>query len=163
MDAGVWVKALVNWLHLSAAVVWLGAIFTAPLIMARALGPEPEAARSRLRGRYYTAFSPVAWAALALLTLTGTVRAAAHLENGWHDLWATPWGKLLFLKLAAVAALVWAGAYSTYRLAPRIAASERRLAPGDRAAAREAAKRLHRLNLASVALGLFILLIVTFL
>lgn len=163
MTAGALLKALVDWLHLSAAVVWLGAIFTAPLIMVRTIGPEPEVARARLRGRYHAAFSPVAWGALALLTLTGTVRAAAHLENGWSDLWATPWGNLLLLKLIAVAAMVGAGAYGSYRLAPRIAAGQRRLAPGDRAAAQEAAQQLHRLNVASVALGLFILLIVTFL
>lgn len=116
-------KALVNWLHLSAAMVWLGAIFTTPLVMTQALESERESVRLRVKARYHSALSPIAWSALGLLTVTGIIRAIGHLENGWSDLIVTDWGRLLLMKLAIIGVMVSAGAYARYRLIPRLQTS----------------------------------------
>ena len=158
------VKAFVDWLHLSAAILWLGAIFTSPLVFARALGGERETVQLRLRARYIGALSPVAWSALATLAVTGVIRAAAHLENGWGDLIASAWGRLLLAKLAAVALMVAAGAYAAYRLVPQLTAGNgREPRPEARTDRRDVERKLHALSLLTAALGFVVLFIVTLL
>jgi len=152
---------LVNWLHLSAAMVWLGAIFTGAAVFFRKDDGHIHAAKGKLSAAFYRVFSPYAWAALAVLVITGSLRAAGHLEGGVGDLLTTVWGRLLSAKLVLVMLLVGIGAYVTYGLAPRIDARPKTALEVERHAALEL--RLRILCALGALMGLGILFIVTLL
>ncbi len=141
-------KALINWLHLTAAMVWLGAIFTTPLVLTQVLANERENIRQRVKARYHTCLSPVAWGALGVLTITGLIRAMSHLDQGWTDLITTEWGRLLSFKILLIGVMVTAGAYARYRLIPRIERS---------------AGTLQLISVGTAALGLALLWVITLL
>ncbi|HEX2027241.1 MAG TPA: copper resistance protein CopC [Nitriliruptorales bacterium] len=85
--------------HLLAAGVWAGGI----VAMARLRPPggwRGEDARQLVRR-----FSPVAVPAFVVTVATGTLRGTQELV-GLHDLWATSYGQVLLLKVAAVGAMV---------------------------------------------------------
>lgn len=116
-------KVILSWLHLSAAVVWLGAVFSGGVVARRAARRERQTVRDRIVASFYGAFSPFAWGALGVLVLTGIVRAQSHLPGGAKDLILTDWGNLLLLKLVVATLLMAAGAYTTYGLVPRLDSS----------------------------------------
>lgn len=120
MDEGTLLKALVNWAHLSAAMLWLGMIFTSPLVMGLAVKGENPSVQARIKARYYGTLSPFAWACMGVLAVTGILRTMGHLENGWGDLLTTSWGQLLLFKLGVVTTMVAAGAWGRYRIVPQI-------------------------------------------
>lgn len=85
--------------HLAAMTVWGGGVVAALLLWR---GADRVAALRR--------FGPVAIGAVAVLVVTGTVRALRSIDP-LPALWSTSWGRLLLLKLALVAlALVLAAA-----------------------------------------------------
>lgn len=125
MPAGL--KLLVNWLHLSAAVIWLGAIFAnllafLPALRASGLG---ERERVKLRAAYLQTFSLTAWITLTILLLSGAVKLYLHADHVAPGLAATPWGRLLVLKWVLIAIMIGGGAYSTYVLVPSLQTTKR--------------------------------------
>ena len=88
--------ALVLWVHVLSACVWIGGQVTvlAVLPVVRATPGLPAAV-----GRQ---FQRVAWPAFALLVVTGLLNVW-YLRIGWTDLWTTPAGRTLAVKLGLVA------------------------------------------------------------
>ncbi len=96
-------------LHLLATAIWLGGL-TALLITLH---------RAELTPATVTRFSRLAFASVIVLVITGTYQSWRGLGS-WDALTGTTYGKLLTLKLAAVALLIGAAAVSrrwTARLA----------------------------------------------
>lgn len=101
-----------TWLHLLAAVVWIGGMFfmqivlTPPVIK---MGIPPQFVRimGMSRFRYF------AWGAMAVAALTGVIKAVIA-GRIWklEVLWSTPWGVALmtkvffFLIMAAIATFI---------------------------------------------------------
>ena len=142
-------------------MLWLGVIFTTPLIMSRALADERESLQARLREKMHQALSPIVRMALAVLAVTGALRTHHHLENGWGDLLHTSWGHLLVAKVLIVSLMVVTGAFVSYRLIPQLKSrigQHRSPVPIPAVFA-----RLDRLNVATIVLGLTLLAIVTLL
>lgn len=113
-DAGhSWLSELADWVHLTAAMLWVGGLVQLLLVVWPA---APE-----LRRTAFLRFSRLATVLVACLLVAGTYLSILRFPNV-HDLWTTGYGHVLLLKLSLVAlALLW-GAAHHFVAAPRLAA-----------------------------------------
>lgn len=154
-------------LHILAAVVWIGGmVFLAAVLI-------PVLRRARTTGGQYgelihragIQFRNVGWVALAVLIVTGFVNLGrwgvdfSRLTS--PQLWASPWGHILAVKLALVATALTISAVHDFVVGPR-ATRKLREAPGSEEALklRRAAGWMGRGNLVVavviVALGVML-------
>jgi copper transport protein len=112
-DAGhSWLSELADWVHLSAATLWVGGLVQLAAVVWPA---APE-----LRRTAFLRFSRLATVLVALLLAAGTYLSVLRLAHV-HDLWRTGYGHVLLVKLGLVVlALTW-GAVHQFLAAPRIA------------------------------------------
>jgi len=115
-DAGhSWVSELADWVHLTAAMLWVGGLVML-LVVIWPAAPE-------LRRTAFLRFSRLATVLVACLLAAGTYLSVLRFPNV-HDLWTTGYGHVLLIKLSLVAlALLW-GAAHHFVAAPRLAAGE---------------------------------------
>jgi copper transport protein len=101
-------------IHLTAMAIWMGGLVTLVTIVLR--HPDaPADARKGGQRRYQAAtaeaaravsrFSPIALGCVAAIVATGTYQAWRGVGS-WGALFATPYGRLLLVKIVAVCALV---------------------------------------------------------
>jgi copper transport protein len=111
-DAGhSWLSELADWVHLSAATLWVGGLVQLAVVIWPA---APE-----LRRAAFLRFSRLATVLVALLLVAGTYLSILRLPQV-RDLWATGYGHVLLVKLSLVAlALAW-GAVHHFVAVPRI-------------------------------------------
>jgi putative copper export protein len=111
-DAGhSWLSELADWVHLSAAILWIGGLVQ---LIAVVWPAAPE-----LRRTAFLRFSRLATVLVALLLVAGTYLSILRLPH-LHDLWTTGYGHVLLVKLGLVAlALSW-GAVHHFIAVPRI-------------------------------------------
>jgi len=111
-DAGhSWLSELADWVHLSAAILWIGGLVQ---LVAVVWPAAPE-----LRRTAFLRFSRLATVLVALLLVAGTYLSVLRLPHV-HDLWTTGYGHVLLVKLGLVAlALTW-GAVHHFLAVPRI-------------------------------------------
>jgi copper transport protein len=112
-DAGSsWLSELADWVHLSAACIWIGGLLQLALVVLP-LAPQ-------LRRTAFLSFSRVATVLVALLLLAGTYLSVLRLPH-LRDLWSTGYGHVLLVKLGLVAlALAW-GALHRLIAVPEVA------------------------------------------
>ena len=142
--------------HLLAAAIWIGALVVLVFVILQSIraqnGPGAEFAYHALK-----TFSGIGAAAVALLILSGLV-------NGWFligprhlpQLFTTPYGLLLDVKLLLFAAMLALAATNRFRLNPRLAAALRSGTTGD-----QPLEALRRSVLAEAGLGLLVLFVVS--
>jgi copper transport protein len=101
-DAGSsWKSELADWVHLSAACLWIGGLVQLALVVLP-LAPE-------LRRPAFLRFSQLATVLIALLLAAGIYLSILRLPH-LHDLWSTGYGHVLLVKLGLVTiALAWGG------------------------------------------------------
>ena len=101
-DAGSsWKSELADWVHLSAACIWIGGLVQLAVVVLP-LAPD-------LRRAAFLRFSTLATVLVALLIAAGTYLSILRLPHV-HDLWTTGYGHVLLVKLGLVAiALGWGG------------------------------------------------------
>ena len=111
-DAGhSWLSELADWVHLSAAMLWVGGLVQLAVVVWPAW---PE-----LRATAFRRFSRLATVLVGLLLGAGTYLSVLRLPHA-HDLWTTGYGHVLLVKLGLVAlALTW-GAAHHFLAVPRI-------------------------------------------
>jgi copper transport protein len=111
-DAGhSWFSELADWVHLSAAMLWVGGLVQLAAVVWPA---APE-----LRRGAFLRFSRLATVLVALLLAAGTYLSVLRLPHV-HDLWRTGYGHVLLVKLGLVAlALTW-GAAHHFLVVPRV-------------------------------------------
>jgi copper transport protein len=102
------VEVVADVVHVAAASVWLGGLVALALSF-HAPGDRAETLRR---------FSNVALVSVAVLVVTGVVRALSELHSV-SQLWTTGYGRALLVKTALLAALVAIGWFNRYRLLPR--------------------------------------------
>lgn len=103
--AGVIWAGLVLWLHLLAAILWVGGQLFLVLVVLPVLRRElPESARLRVvaAGRR---FSVISAGALAVLVVSGLLNAAVH-GISWSIVRGTAWGHVLVAKAALVGLVI---------------------------------------------------------
>jgi copper transport protein len=111
-DAGSsWLSQLADWLHLSAASLWVGGLVQ----LAFVVWPlEPE-----LRRRAFLRFSRLATGLIVVLLAAGTYLSVLRLQR-LADLWSEGYGQVLLVKLGLVSlALLW-GAAHHFLVRPRL-------------------------------------------
>ena len=106
-----WLAELADWVHLTAAMLWVGGLVQ---LVAVVWPAAPE-----LRRTAFLRFSRLATVCVALLLGAGTYLSIVRLPHV-RDLWTTGYGHVLLVKLALVAtALLW-GAAHKFLAVPRI-------------------------------------------
>jgi copper transport protein len=112
-DAGhSWLSELADWVHLGAAMLWVGGLVQ---LFAVVWPAAPE-----LRRQAFLGFSRLATVLVALLLAAGTYLSVLRFPHV-HDLWRTGYGRVLLVKLSLVAlALAW-GAAHRFLAAPALA------------------------------------------
>jgi copper transport protein len=108
----------VQWAHLAAFATWIGGL--AALLIA--VGSQPSPAKAAAVRR----FSQVAAASLAVVGLTGLLRAVDEVA-AWNALVGTLFGKLVVVKVALLLALAALGAWNRFRSVPAVERSLRGL------------------------------------
>jgi uncharacterized membrane protein len=113
-------------LHVLAAITWLGGLFFFGLVGAPVVRRmEPAALRQRLFHVLGLRFRVVGWSALAVLVATGLVNLHYRGLLRWRGtlgegaFWATPLGRALAVKLAAVAAMLVVSFFHDWVYGPR--------------------------------------------
>jgi copper transport protein len=106
-----WKTEIADWLHLSAASLWIGALATMALLLWTG---APE-----LRKAAFMRFSRLATVLIAVVLGAGVYLAIVRLPNV-SDLWTTGYGRVLLVKVGLVSfALLW-GAFHHFVVAPAL-------------------------------------------
>jgi putative copper export protein len=142
---GRWTGASVvaDSLHVVGAGGWLGSLLVVVTVgLPLALRSE-EGRRGRTVAFLIESFSPTAMLFAGLVAATGVFASWIHLTS-LSDLWTTPYGRTLLLKLALLLGVFGTGAYNWLRVKP---------SPGGEAAAHH----LRRSATVELLVGLFLL------
>jgi uncharacterized membrane protein len=110
----IYAAILNGWLHLLAAVVWIGGAYFSSQILAPAAGELPPAEAGKLNRAVAGRATPTIWAAILLVVVTGMVRMAGLGFFNPDILIGTPYGNVLSIKLFLVAVMVFIGALTTW-------------------------------------------------
>ena len=106
-----WKTEIADWLHLSAASLWIGALATMALLMWTG---APE-----LRKAAFMRFSRLATVLIAVVLGAGVYLAIVRLPHV-SDLWSSGYGRVLLVKIGLVSfALLW-GAFHHFVVAPAL-------------------------------------------
>jgi copper transport protein len=112
VDAGAsWKSQLADWVHLSAASLWLGGLLSL-LVCVWPVAPD-------LRREAFLRFSRLATVLVALIVGAGVYLSILRLPQ-LSDLWTADYGRVLMVKLALVSlALLW-GAFHHFVVRPAL-------------------------------------------
>ena len=115
-----WLSAFVDMAHAGSAGVWLGGLLALTLAAPRVARTVARAERSAFSRELVVRFSTIALVSVAVLALTGFVRALFEL-NSVSQLWSTGYGRAIIIKSGLLALLIVIGWFNRYRLVPRLA------------------------------------------
>lgn len=115
------VMVVINLAHVLAAGVWTGGTvgLLVTIIQSR-VGDSNKTAETIGTVDATNRFASLAAAVLLPVVISGAVMAFLVLD-GWSDLFTTPWGRLLLIKMVAVGAALLIGAHHHFRVVPRLA------------------------------------------
>jgi putative copper resistance protein D len=139
-----------DFLHLTAAAAWAGALTPLALVLRAAGGDTASLAVARTATLRFSAFGAVA---VGTLLVTGLINSF-YLVGSIPALVGTDYGRLLAAKVALFFAMVAVAAINRFRLTPRLV-PDATLAP-----ARHVLRRLRRNALIEIVLGAVIIAIV---
>jgi putative copper resistance protein D len=110
-------------LHILSAVIWIGGMFFLALVVVPATRGLPPAERAALFGTVGRRFRTVGWVCIAILIVTGMVNSG-YRGVTWEnlttaELWGSPFGSTLALKLGVVAVMLGLSIYHDVVLGPR--------------------------------------------
>lgn len=151
------------WLHIMAAVVWVGGTIFLVIVLVPAIRrPQFAGVASALIRFAALRFRWVGWVCFCVFVFTGIVNLAAR-GIGWQELqeavfWQGSFGRTLAIKLIIVAAILTISGFHDLFLGPRAAAAwESDAASAETLRLRRQAVQLGRLNLllalAAIILG----------
>ncbi len=110
-----WLHAVANFAHVTTAAIWAGGVAMLVLTMRRRRSDDRPIQALQLAMR----FSVVATVALVAAGLAGFALAVIVLDS-ISEIWLTPWGRLLVLKVALVGAAAAGGAYNHRIVVPAL-------------------------------------------
>lgn len=114
-----WLDTLVLWIHILAAISWVGGM----IFVAFIAGPYirrtfPPAERTPLMAAIGQRFSYLGWSAIFTLIATGIYNAVRFLRS-WENLWHTEFGHILLAKISLVAIMIALSITHDFFLGPR--------------------------------------------
>ena len=109
--------------HILSAIIWIGGMFFLALVVVPVTRGMPPPQRAMLFGAVGRRFRAVGWVCIGLLLVTGTINAAYRGVN-WanlfsSELWGSPFGTTLALKLGLVALMLAMSVYHDFVIGPR--------------------------------------------
>jgi putative copper resistance protein D len=139
-------------LHILSAIIWVGGMFFLALVVVPVARGLPPAERAALFGAVGRRFRAVGWGCIGVLLVTGVVNMSYRgvtLDNVFTaELWASPFGSTLALKVAVVVALLILSAVHDFVLGPRSMRVLERVGhgtPAEQRASAQLAERMRRL------------------
>ncbi len=114
-DGPRWLHAGANLIHVVTAATWAGGVTMLALVIARRNRNNIATRSLQLAVR----FSVVATVALVAAGIAGVVLSVVILDSP-SQLWSTPWGQLLLVKVALVALAAAGGAYNHKIIVPEL-------------------------------------------
>jgi copper transport protein len=106
---GGFLPVAADWLHVTAASLWMGGLLGFPILLTGPLRAMPAETRAKLLGHIVPRFSKVATMAVMSLILTGLVAILLHVPS-LSALQSTPYGRALSVKLGLLIFLLALGA-----------------------------------------------------
>ena len=141
------------WLHIMAAIVWVGGTIFLVIVLVPAIRrPQFAGVASMLIRWTALRFRWVGWVCFGVFLLTGAFNLLAR-GIGWHELgdpffWQGSFGRTLAIKLIVVALILAISGFHDFFLGPRAAAAwESNAASAETLRLRRQAVQLGRLNL----------------
>ena len=131
-------------LHLLGAVVWVGGMFFALLVLRPSLSVLEPAQRLALHGQVFRRFFLIVWHAMPVVLLSGYALVFMGLDGFRGTPWTVHVMHLAGLVMAVVYAVLFFGPWRGMRAA---------LADSDRAAAAGCAARIRQLILVNLVIG----------
>lgn len=152
------------WLHILAAIIWIGGMFFLVLVVVPWMRSGGEVDAGRFLRETGTRFRAVGWWCFAVVAITGTfnlwmrgVRLGDFTSGAWLS---SPFGSAVAIKLAIFTLVLVVSAVHDFSLGPRAAiAIERDPGSPEAARFRRRASLLGRLN-ALFALGILALAVI---
>ena len=132
-DMSLLMYVLSVFLHIVAAVVWVGGILFLVVVIVPAVRKPPlQESRALLFEVVGTAFRPIGW--ICLVVLVGTGLTNLHFRgvlNSVHDpaFWGSPFGQVLGVKVIAVSLLILLSMVHDFWIGPESSRASRE-APG---------------------------------
>ncbi|GAC1626142.1 MAG: hypothetical protein NVS4B2_05220 [Chloroflexota bacterium] len=110
----------IDWLHLLGASLWFGGQMYILFILIPSMRNVPYS-RDNVRAFLQTLnrFSVVAYASVALFTLSGPINGKIHIDS-WYALFNSVYGRTLMVKVILTALMMLTSAVTVYALRPRI-------------------------------------------
>ena len=158
VSTGAGLAIAVDWVHLSAAAIWVGGLVFLLFALLPALGPVGGPGRTRLLADLVPRFSTVAAASVAIIFVTGAFQTWRLLDR-LGDITEIRWGKALLLKIALALVLVGLGAFNLLVVRPRLTAYARRMDRGTRELAATLRARFRRAVLTEVLVAAVVVLV----
>jgi copper transport protein len=129
-DDGGWLSSFADWVHLSAAALWIGGLLSLGLVVWK---------DRSLRRTAFWRFSEIAGPLVAIVVGAGVYMTFKRFP-AVHDLWDVGYGRLLLVKLGLVSLALGWGAFHHFVIrprldSPRVAARLRRSLAGEAAVA----------------------------
>jgi len=148
-----------NFLHLLAATVWVGGSLAIPLVITPVIRNKlPPEKRIEMIAAMGARFRPYAWAALAVLALTGARRmmlAFAGLPDVGRALQETAYGQALRAKILLFVVLIVIQSIHDFVLGPRLRKMARDQSPD--------LARMRKLTIGLAGGGLLLTLVILYL
>jgi copper transport protein len=110
-----WKSELADWVHLSAASLWIGGLAT---LVALVWYGAPD-----LRRVAFRRFSELATVSIALVLAAGVYLSVVRLPH-LHDLWTVGYGQVLLVKIGLVACVLAWGGFHKFVVGPALERSE---------------------------------------
>lgn len=117
----VWLFLPANLIHVSAMSTWLGGLTALLLCVPAATRRLEGADRTQLLAGALARFSPVALGCVLALVATGVVQALIQI-SAFSELWDTPYGRAVLVKIGLILGLTCLGAVNRRRSVPRLRA-----------------------------------------
>ena len=112
---------VLHWLHLSAVVIWIGALGFNIMILTPNLKRVDLTNRSKLMSQVIPSFLKLVWISIAIIVSTGLYRVAfVNNMTQLSDFTDTSYGLSLIVKISLVISMLAIAAIITLRLAPKI-------------------------------------------
>lgn len=119
-DGSMAVPTLMLWLHILAAVAWVGGmIFLTLVVVPVERGIEDPRLRYDLVNKVGIRFKYLGWGSIGILTITGLYNLFQKIST-WDDLVSTGYGRTLLLKLVFVSIMFSLSALHDFFLGPKL-------------------------------------------
>lgn len=112
---------VLHWLHLSAVVLWIGALGFNIMILTPNLKRVDLTNRSKLMSQVMPSFLKLVWTSIAIIVSTGLYRVAfVNNMTKLSDFTDSSYGLSLLVKISLVIGMITIAAVITLRFAPKI-------------------------------------------